>query len=162
LRFFKPRKEQKLAKEFSAGAIYDKDNFKIVQMKYAGTPVVICFGTPLESDKQIVVSAKTSAQTPEAEFKYGSGKKYKWTIIDTPTIIEKFIPPKEKGEFLASSCAYASGTISTSEATAFISLSADNRLEVNTPSGEYDLIATDQGLKASRPRRAHHRYQYTE
>lgn len=146
LPFFGKKKENNI-KEFSIKELHDKDNFKALQMKFGDTPCALMFGAPQEVKMELGAGVKFSPVTLEAGAKYGSGKTLNWYIIDLPTLVDRFIPTKEKATYLASNAAYASGTVLTNSTTSFISLSAGQEIRVDSPAGRFTVKATDKGLK---------------
>ena len=140
-------RNKKPARKFSAESIYDKDGFKIVEIDAGDKPSALCFGAPNEVKVELGAGVKVSPVTLEAGARYGSGKTYRWHIVDYPTLVDKFIPTKEKPTYFASNAAYLSGTVLTSSTTSFISLSAGQEIRVDSPAGEFTLKATDNGLK---------------
>jgi len=141
-------RDKKPARKFSAESIYDKDGFKIVEIDAGDKPSALCIGAPDEVKVELGAGVKVSpAMGGQAQFKYGSGKTYHWHIVDYPTLVDKFIPPEEKPTYLASNCAYASGTTTTSSATTFVSLEMGQEIRVDAPTGKYTLKAAKEGLK---------------
>jgi len=145
-------RNKKPARKFSAESIYDKDGFKIVEIDAGDKPSALCFGAPDEVKLELGAGVKVSpVMGGQAQFKYGSGKTYHWNIVDYPTLVDRFIPPEEKPTYLASNVAYASGTVTTSSTSSFISLSVGQEIRVDTPTGKFTLEATDEGLKLVKP-----------